>query len=51
MGGVVGLEAGVKNVVASLRYNIDFQNNNGDGSSTTPTYKNQVISLSLGIRF
>jgi len=51
LGGVIGLEAGTKNFVASLRYNIDFQNNNGDGSSTTPAYKNQVISLGLGIMF
>ncbi len=51
LGGVIGIEAGVKNFVASLRYNKDFQNNNSDGTSTTPTYKNQVISLGLGIRF
>ncbi len=51
LGGVIGVEAGAKNFVASLRYNIDFQNNNGDGTSTTPRYKNQVIALGLGIIF
>ena len=51
LGGVIGIEGGAKNFVASLRYNIDFQNNNGDGTSSTPKYKNQVISLGLGIIF
>ena len=51
LGGVIGMEAGAKNFVASLRYNIDFQNNNGDGTSSTPKYKNQVIALGLGIIF
>ena len=51
LGGVIGVEAGAKNFVASLRYNIDFQNNNGDGTSSTPRYKNQVIALGIGIIF
>ena len=51
LGGVIGIEAGAKNFVASLRYNIDFQNNNGDGTSSTPKYKNQVIALGVGIIF
>ena len=50
-GGVVGIEAVASNLVVGLRYNIDFQNNNGDGTSSTPKYKNQVIALSLGLRF
>ena len=50
-GGVIGLEAMGGPIVFDLRYNIDFQNNNGDGSSSTPTYKNQVFSLSAGFRF
>jgi Outer membrane protein beta-barrel domain len=50
-GGVIGIEAGAKSFVASLRYNMDFQNNNGDGTSSTPRYKNQVIALGLGIVF
>jgi hypothetical protein len=51
LGGVVGIEAGASNIVFAARYNLDFQENNGDGSSTTPTYKNQVIALSIGVRF
>lgn len=50
LGGVLGFEAAADNVVFSARYNLDFQQNNGDGSSTTPTYKNQVFALSIGLR-
>ena len=51
LGGVIGIEATASNIVVDLRYNLDFQNNNGDGTSSTPKYKNQVIALSLGFRF
>jgi Outer membrane protein beta-barrel domain len=51
LGGVIGIEAGSGPLVFGLRYNLDFQNNNGDGTSSTPTYRNQVISLSAGFRF
>jgi hypothetical protein len=51
LGGVVGIETVASNLVFAARYNLDFQQNNGDGSSTTPTYKNQVIALSIGVRF
>jgi hypothetical protein len=51
LGGVVGIEANASNLVFAARYNLDFQQNNSDGSSTTPTYKNQVIALSIGVRF
>lgn len=51
LGGVVGLEAAAGPIVFDLRYSLDFQKNNGDGSSTTPTYRNQVIALSAGLRF
>jgi hypothetical protein len=50
LGGVIGIEATSSNVVFGLRYSIDFQNNNGDGSSSTPKYKNQVIGLSVGFK-
>lgn len=51
LGGVIGVEATAGNLVVDLRYNRDFQNNNGDGTSSTPRYKNQVVALSLGLRF
>jgi len=51
LGGVVGIEAASGPLVFNLRYNLDFQNNNGDGTSSTPRYKNQVIALGVGFRF
>lgn len=51
LGGVIGVEAMASNFVVGLRYNVDFQNNNGDGSTSTPRYKNQVVSLSVGVVF
>ena len=51
LGGIVGIEASSGPVVFDLRYNLDFQNNNGDGTTSTPKYKNQVIALSVGFRF
>ncbi len=50
LGGVVAIEAMGGPIVFDLRYSLDFQRNNGDGSTTIPNYKNQVISLSAGIR-
>ena len=38
------------NLVFSARYSLDFQSNNGDGTSTTPRYKNQVFGFSVGIK-
>lgn len=51
LGGVIGIEASAANFVIGLRYNRDFQNNNGDGTSSTPRYKNQVIALNVGLIF
>jgi hypothetical protein len=49
-GGVVGADINLdRNVFIYGRYTIDFQNNNGDGTSSTPTYKNQVFQLGIGI--
>jgi hypothetical protein len=50
LGGVLGIEVASSNAIFSLRYNLDFQTNNGDGTSSTPKYKNQVLGLSVGIR-
>jgi hypothetical protein len=33
-----------------IRANFDLQNNNGDGTSTTPRYKNAWYQATLGIR-
>lgn len=51
LGGVIGLEASTGNFVVDLRYSMDFQQNRGDGTSTTPRYKNNVIGLSVGMTF
>lgn len=50
VGGVLGIEASAQNLIFSARYSLDFQSNNGDGTSTTPRYKNQVFGFSVGIK-
>ena len=48
-GGVLGLDLNLSNNVFLYgRYTIDFKNNNGDGTSSTPAYKNQVFQVGLG---
>jgi len=51
LGGVVGVELSTGPLFFDLRYSRDFQTNNGDGTSSTPRYKNQVAALSVGLRF
>lgn len=49
-GGVIGADINVSdNFFIYGRYTIDFQNNNGDGTSSTPAYKNQVFQLGIGV--
>lgn len=49
-GGVLGLDINLdRNFFLYGRYTIDFKNNNGDGTSTTPAYKNQVFQAGIGI--
>ncbi len=49
-GGVIGADINLdRNLFIYGRYTIDFQNNNGDGTSTTPEYKNQVFQIGMGI--
>jgi hypothetical protein len=51
-GGVIGGDINLNdNWFIYARYTIDFKNNNGDGTSSTPAYKNQVIQAGLGILF
>ena len=48
-GGVLGLDINLSNNLFFYgRYTIDFKNNNGDGTSSTPAYKNQVFQVGLG---
>ncbi len=51
-GGVIGADLNLgDNFFLYGRYTIDFKNNNGDGSSSTPAYKNQTIQVGAGILF
>ncbi|MNK01932.1 hypothetical protein D3C87_197460 [compost metagenome] len=51
LGAVVGFDINVNHFVVSPRAGWDFQTNHGDGSSSTPRYKNQWLQLTLGYRF
>ena len=49
-GGVLGIDINAgDNVFLYGRYTIDFKSNNGDGTSSTPAYKNQVFQVGIGI--
>lgn len=50
LGFVAGLDILYENLVVSGRVGRDLQNNNGDGSSTTPRYKNQWLQFTLGVK-
>ncbi|GAC1451610.1 MAG: porin family protein [Chitinophagaceae bacterium] len=51
-GGVIGADINLDdNFFLYGRYTIDFKNNNGDGTSSTPAYKNQVFQVGLGVLF
>jgi hypothetical protein len=48
--GVVGAEINLnRNLFIYGRYTIDFKKNNGDGTSSNPSYKNQVFRFGLGV--
>ncbi len=52
LGGVIGVTVDLnRNVDLRGRYNIDFRENNPDGSSGTPSYRNQVWQFGLGFKF
>ena len=46
-----GADINLGTVVIGARASFDTQNNNGDGTSTTPRYKNVWYQATLGIRF
>jgi len=49
-GGVIGLDINLdNNLFIYGRYTTDFKHNNGDGTSSTPAYKNQVFQVGLGV--
>ena len=50
LGFIVGADVNINKLVISGRVSWDFQTNNGDGSSSTPRYKNQWIQFTLGYK-
>lgn len=51
LGFVLGGDINIGNVVLSARAGWDILNNNGDGTQTTPRYKNVYYQGTLGYRF
>ena len=45
-----GVDLNIKNATVGLRIGREFQNNNGDGTSSTPRYKNAWVQATLGLR-
>ncbi len=51
MGFVTGFDINPGRAVFSARAGWDYLNNNGDGTTATPRYKNMWLQATLGIRF
>ena len=50
LGFLTGVDMNFSNLVISGRVGWDFQTNHGDGSSSTPRYKNRWIQLTAGLK-
>jgi hypothetical protein len=50
LGFVFGLDLNISRAVFSGRFGWDFQTNHGDGSSSTPNYKNRWIQFTIGFQ-
>lgn len=50
LGFVAGADINISHIVISGRMGWDFQTNHGDGSSSTPRYKNSWIQLTVGFK-
>jgi Outer membrane protein beta-barrel domain len=46
-----GFDFNFNHVVLGTRAGFDFQNNNGDGTSSKPRYKNSFVQATVGFRF
>ena len=51
LGVVGGLDINISHVVLSGRAGWDLQNNNGDGTSSNPRYKNAWYQFTVGVKF
>jgi len=50
LGFVGGLDINISHFVMSARAGWDFQSNHGDGTSSTPRYKNQWLQFTIGAK-
>ncbi|MGZ3883066.1 MAG: porin family protein [Bacteroidia bacterium] len=50
LGAVVGVDVNLGRMVLSGRYGWDMQTNNGNGTSSTPRYKNVYLQGTIGFR-
>ncbi len=50
LGFVTGLDINISHVVISGRMGWDFQTNHGDGTYSTPRYKNRWVQLTVGVK-
>lgn len=48
---LIGADVNIEHLVVSGRVGWDLTQNNGDGTSTTPRYKNAYYQVTLGYRF
>lgn len=51
LGAVFGADININHFVIAPRVGWDFQTNNGDGTSSSPRYRNQWLQLAVGYRF
>lgn len=51
LGFIGGIDVNISDFVVGARVSWDLQNNNGDGTSTIPRYKNVLGQLTIGYRF
>lgn len=51
LGAVFGADINLRNLVIAPRLGWDFQTNNGDGTSSSPRYRNQWYQITIGFRF
>lgn len=50
-GATFGADVNISSFIIGLRYAFDMQDNHGDGTSSTPRYKNKWLQGTVGFRF
>jgi hypothetical protein len=51
LGAVLGIDVNITRATIGIRGSWDFQNNNSDGSSNTPRYKNALVQATVVYKF